>query len=104
MCVYFVFPGPCSEKRPSLKDLMEDVGSVIPHKWQEVGIQLCLSSSQLEEIRANNSDVNARITAVFVKWECTTCSEYTWNTVYKALMSNHVNEKNLAATVKSKYL
>ena len=83
---------------------MEDVGSVIPHKWQEVGIQLGLSSGQLEEIRANNSDVNARITAVFIKWECTKCSEYTWNTIHETLTSNHVNEKNLAARVNSKYL
>lgn len=83
---------------------MEDVGSVIPHKWQEVGIQLGLSSGQLEEIRANYSDVNARITEVFVKWDCTKFSECTWDTIHKTLTSNHVNEKNLAATVKSKYL
>ena len=83
---------------------MEDVGSVIPHKWQKVGIQLGLSSGQLEEIKANNSDVHDRITEVFTKWESTKCSEYTWNTIHEALTSNHVNEKNLAATVKSKYL
>ena len=91
-------------QEPELKDLMEHVGSVIPAKWQEVGIQLGLEDNELEEIKSDVSGSKSCFQKVFALWKRTKRSEYKWNTVCEALRSKHVNEVNLAKTIRSKFV
>ena len=91
-------------QEPELKDLMEHVGSVIPAKWQEVGIQLGLKDRELKEMKSNMSNSKSCFQEVFALWEQTKRSEYTWNTLCEVLRSQHVNEEHLAKTIRSKFV
>ena len=87
---------------PQLKDLIDDVGSAITAKWQEMGIQLGLQQNDLDTIQLRTIIPITCFQYVFGLWKQKQCSEYSWTTIYTALTS--MNEHHLASTIKDKYL
>ena len=103
-----VFPdisstGPTKSKEPEMRDLMNDVASVITAKWEDMGIQLGLEQNDLDTIKKDSINVSHTcFQNVFALWKQKQCSEYSWTTIYTALTS--MNEHCLASTIKEKYL
>ena len=87
---------------PKVRDLMNDVASLITAKWQEKGIQLGLEENDLDTIQLCSNIPNTCFEYVFGLWKRKQCSEYSWTTICTALTS--MNKHRLARTIKEKYL
>ena len=91
---------PFSSATCDLKDLMNDIASIIPAKWRSVGIQLGLSSGTLDSIQSNNAGKpHACLDSfeqVFSTWEKQGPSPYTWNVIIDVLRTPAVGEVALA--------
>ena len=92
-----------------LADLMNDIASVIPAKWRAVGIQLNLSTGELDSIQNQNagkpeSDRNS-FEQVFNKWrqQCTNPDQYTWQKIVQVLKTPSVQEHALAERLNAWY-
>ena len=88
---------------PTHKDLMNQVGAVIPAKWRFVGSELGLPHDQLDAIeREQNGILALCFSAVFHKWECDMTLPYTWQTIITVLRARQVGAKNLAKTLEDR--
>ena len=92
-----------------LADLMNDIASVIPAKWRAVGIQLNLSTGELDSIQNQNagkpeSDCNS-FEQVFNKWrqQCTNPNQYRWQKIIQVLKTPSVQEHALAESLHAQY-
>ena len=86
---------------PQLRDLMNFVAAKIPEKWREIGIELGLDSADISRIEAEVPTHKSTpcYLAVFYKWESKGTTEYTWDTLLKALRTPSVDAMNLANTI-----
>ena len=86
---------------PELGDLMNFVAAKIPEKWREVGIELGLDSADISRIEAEVPTHKSTpcYLAVFYKWESKGTTEYTWDTLLKALRTPSVDALKLANTI-----
>ena len=86
---------------PQLSDLMNFIAAKIPEKWREVGSQLGLDSADINRIEAEVPTHKSTpcYLAVFYKWESKGTTEYTWNTLLKALRTPLVDASKLANTI-----
>ena len=86
---------------------MNDVASVIPAKWRDVGIQLGLASGTLDSIQSENAgkpDMNLRsFENVFYIWKQRATHPYTWETIFDALRAASVGENHLVEELEAKY-
>ena len=86
---------------------MNDIASVIPAKWRDVGIQLGLKTGILDRIQSQNAncpDACLRcFEQVLTSWEQCSCSPYSWKTIIDALKTPSVHELSLAVDLCSKY-
>ena len=91
------------DSEPELPDLMNEVASKIPSKWRDIGLQLGLDLSVLEEI-ASSGDTNLCYINVFSRWknQNSTTHPYTWSTIVQALQAPAVGEERLADKIKNK--
>ena len=70
-------------------------------KWNSIGIQLGLSTDELDTIRANCIDVEECLRKVLQKWHDNTLNP-TWREVITALRSPGVDEMRLAKDLEHK--
>ena len=84
----------------NLKDLMNDIASIIPAKWRSVGIQLGLSSGTLDSIQSNNAGKPQACLDSFEQvlstWEKQGPGPYNWNVIIDVLRTPVVGEVALA--------
>lgn len=83
---------------------MNDLAARIPNRWKSVGIQLGLTSNQLDAIADTHDPIN-RFMMMLNWWQrldkmVRPCS---WSTIVKALRTNAVQEERLANELETKY-
>ena len=92
---------------PELSDLMNEIGSQIPAKWRNVGIQLGLSPSTLDDIQSENAGKpgcnKLSFEKVFTEWKRLASKSYTWKTIIEVLRTAAVGEVTLADTLSKKH-
>ena len=89
---------------PTHLELMNRVAVYIPTKWRDVGLQLGLSTTDLEVIEARHGhagDYHTCFSCVFSVWERQLNSAYTWSTITQALDTALVGEQRLAEEIRS---
>ena len=79
-----------------MSDLANRVAAIIPHKWNQVAIQLQLSTGERKAIEKDNTESSERFMAVLEHWERSCDLPYTWETLITALKSAFVGEQRLA--------
>ena len=109
-CTRFIFfsrLGPASLPKilaePQIRDVV-NVCSSISAKWQAMGIQLGLQQNELDGIEMFAHDPQTCLQKMFARWKDRQCSDYSWTTIYAALMSPSVCELDIASVVKTNYL
>ena len=89
----------------SAKDLMNDVAATIPAKWRVFGIQLNVSSNELDRIWDENpQDCQGSFQKMLDHWKKTSTSPYTWRTIIDALKAPAVGEVARANYLETKYI
>ena len=89
---------------------MNEIASVIPAKWRDVGIQLGVSPGTLDGIQSQNagkppiSALQHSFERVFVEWKQLAQCPYTWKTIIDVLTTPAVAENELAIILAAKYL
>lgn len=79
---------------------MDKVAATIPAKWRDIGIQLGITSADLDRIEAERKSSLRCFEAVFYEWKRGKAhSSYKWPTLLKALKSPPVKEFRLADTL-----
>ena len=68
-------------------------------KWREVGIELSISTPQLNAISYEVRTVQQCFEHVFELWKSSTSMPYTWDTLITALKAPQVNEQRLASEI-----
>lgn len=71
-------------------------------KWKQIGIQLNLTSGDLEAISKENQKSGDRLTALLDLW-LRNSEEGTWAVLVEALCSPFVGHAKLAKTISKKY-
>ena len=87
------------QKCPELDDLMNHVAAKTKNSWYQVGIQLKIDLTALNEIDTHSSDAMRCYTNVFAEWKRANKLPYTWATIIKVLESDAVSEKDTASNV-----
>lgn len=91
-----------------MRDLMNDVASVIPAKWRVVGIQLELPSGTLDSIQQEHAGKpqadKLSFETVLNMWKGLSKIPYTWVTIIDALKAPLIGENELAEKLKAKYI
>ena len=84
-------------------DFRDLLNSLLPKaaKWNSIGIQLGLSTDELDTIRANCIDVEECLRKVLQKWHDKTLNP-TWREVITALRSPSLEEMRLAKDLEHK--
>ena len=86
---------------------MNEIESVIPAKWRDVGIQLGLSPSTLDNIQSENAGKpgcnKQSFEKVFTEWKRLASKSYTWNTIIEVIRTPAVGEVKLADTLSKKH-
>ena len=79
---------------------------VIPNtnKWFQIGLKLEISLTDIERIRINCQDEEARFMEVLNKWQKLCNPSFTWNTLVQVLKSPNVQEFTLATTIEEKFI
>ena len=83
------------DSEPSLPHLMEKVTAVIPHKYAMVGIQLGITTAELQAIRPQQQGLQNCYRAfedIFDVWRSRRSPPYTWGTLIRVLRSPSVDE------------
>ena len=93
---YLVFLDPIMDFRDLLNSLLPKAA-----KWNSIGIQLGLSTDELDTIRANCIDVEECLRKVLQKWHDKTLNP-TWREVITALRSPSLEEMRLAKDLEHK--
>ena len=80
---------------------MNLVAAKIPEKWREVGIVLGLDSADIKRIEADIPTHKSTpcYVDVFDTWKNKGTTEYTWDTLIKALRTPVVDASKLANTI-----
>ena len=87
------------DSEPSLPHLAEKVASVIPHKYEMVGLQLGLTPSQIQTIRPLHQsleDYHRAFGEIFGVWKRSGSLPYTWRTIIGVLRTASVGEVRLS--------
>ena len=79
-----------------MSDLANRVTAVIPHKWNQVAIQLQLSTGERKAIEKDKMESSERFMCVLEHWERSCTLPYTWETLIAVLKSASVGEQELA--------
>ena len=92
------------QDRPELCDLMNEVAAKIPSKWRQFGIELRLTTSELDGFLVESlGDTLQCFSSVFTVWKDRMSREpYSWLTVVESLMAPAVRERRLALELKNK--
>ena len=79
---------------------------VIPNtnQWFQIGLNLEISLTDIERIRINCQDEEARFMEVLNKWQKRCNPSFTWNTLVQVLKSPTVKEFTLATTIEEKFI
>ena len=72
-------------------------------KWMMIGLQLHLSTDDLDIIKANSHDVGECLTGVIRKWQTKTEPRPTWRAVIDALKAPGVGEDVLAKQLEERW-
>ena len=72
-------------------------------KWMMIGLQLHLSTDELDIIKANSHDVGECLTGVVRKWQTKTEPRPTWRAIINALRAAAVGEDVLAKELEGRY-
>ena len=80
---------------PTLFDFIENVATVIPAKWRQVGIALGVKHGSLDGFAHQYPELQQRFEAVFHEWT-NNPEQQTWEHLLKALRTKTVNENCLA--------
>ena len=93
------------EEKPELCDLMNEVAAKIPSKWRQFGIELQLTSDELDGfLLANFGDTLRCFSSVFTCWQKRMSREpYSWLTVVESLKAPAVGEHRLAQELNHKF-
>jgi len=93
-----------TEDRPSPKDFNNHVRKQVASIWDDLGIQLDIDLSKLDQIQADHQDNLKRCTEMFKHW----CQKYpieaTWESLIEALKSPSIELNDLAESIKQKLL
>lgn len=89
---------------PELADLMNEIATEIPERWQEVAIGLGLMDSDIKRIETDIPTQKSYpcYREVFGMWKNKITKPYTWETVLRALRSKLVNAHSLAIALESR--
>ena len=83
------------DSEPSLPHLMEKVTVMIPHKYEMVGIQLDITTAELQAIRPQQQGLqncHRAFEDIFNVWRSHRSPPYTWRTLIGVLRSPSVDE------------
>eukprot|EP00731_Ephydatia_muelleri_P005190 Em0002g1366a len=91
-----------------IRNLMNDVASIVPAKWRAIGIQLELPSGTLDSIqqehaRKPQADQHSFETMLNI-WKQLAKTPYTWKTIIDALKAPSVGENQLGDDLEAKYI
>ena len=86
-----------------MDDLANYVAAIIPHKMNEVAIQLGVSMNEIMRICIDEKGYFRQFMAVFNHWKSASTKPYTWKTLVDALRSRSVNEVKLADELHHKF-
>ena len=78
-----------------VRDLVKEATS----RWFDLGLELSLKESDLEVIKANDSDTGGRFTAVLYTWLKMVSPPPTWEALIAALKKDSVGLPNVANKV-----
>ena len=82
---------------PRMGDLTNRVAAIIPHKWNQVAIQLELDRGVRNRIESDRKGCCLdQFIAVLEEWKQSESLPYTWKTLISVLKSASVGEKALA--------
>lgn len=85
-----------------LKSITDELGSVMS-KWFEIGVQLGINETNLQQIEANYSTVERCFSGMISFWlKGNTEVAVTWKSIIVVLESRFVNEKGLANQLREK--
>ena len=84
---------------PELGELLNDLCDLAT-RWYEIGLQLHLSTNELDAIKYDSKDVNECFRNMLKKWLTKTSS--TWRSLIHALKSPALNEQMLAGKLEAK--
>ena len=85
-----------------MKDLLTELYTAVPQKWEEIGILLGIEPGKLDAVKmAEHHNPNKCLCEMLKLWMRTTSSPHSWLSVVEALDS--VGENALASSLKSKY-
>ena len=86
---------------PELVDLLNDLhGKAV--KWYDIGIQLHLSTEELDTIKYDSNDVNECFRNMLKKWRSKTHPPPTWRALIAALKARAIDEQVLAEELEMK--
>ena len=89
------------DKPPDMKDLMNEVAAKAKGCWEQVAIQLNLSSSDVDSIQKEKmGNAIGCYTEVFKVWQRRGSPPYTWATIINALSAPAVEQEGLANELK----
>ena len=87
---------------PELIDLLNDLhGKAV--KWYDIGIQLHLSTEELDAIKYDSNDVNECFRNMLKKWRSKTHPPPTWRALIASLKARAVDEQVLAEELETKF-
>ena len=81
---------------------MNEVAAKIPARWRDVGIELGLSTDDLDGVSTMSLDPNRCFEHIFSKWKERMAKPYNWNTIIQALRSPQVGHDRLAEALRVK--
>ena len=92
------------EDKPELRDLMNEVAAKIPDKWRQFGIELQLTTNELDGFAvASPGNTLQCFSSVFTLWQKRMSREpYSWLTVVESLKAPAVGEHKLALELSDK--
>ena len=92
------------ETEPQLRELDNEIVSKIPAKWREVGIQLGLPASKLDQISIEeNNQCQSCFRKVFREWQSQNCHR-SWSIILLALRTHAVGELAFAKKLEERLL
>lgn len=89
------------ESEPQLRDLMNKVAARRPHRWSEIGLELGMTQSDLENWRVMYGGNSTRcFSTIFESWKEKT-RNHSWAAIIAALEAPLLDESRLAEEVKA---
>eukprot|EP00731_Ephydatia_muelleri_P033993 Em0044g13a len=97
-----------NDPKLELKDLMNEIGAVIPSKWRDVGVQLGIAPGVLDGIQRQNAEkprsCQVSFEQVFNEWKLQgSITTYTWTHIIGILRRPAIGENDLAETLATKF-